>query len=96
MLFEADIFTIFLFGITANFLFSMLFAFFINTNIPFMELIELAKRERNSKKPIFSIIILFMPFVKATVILYRVYILQIYFLNRGKSYRDFAEYLFTK
>ncbi len=95
MFFEADMFTIFLFGIMANVLFSMSFAFLINSNIPFMELVEIARRERNTKRSAFNIFMIFVPFAKVILILYRVYILQVYFLNRGKSYKDFAVYLFT-
>lgn len=37
-----------------------------------------------------------IPFVKMALTLYRVYILQVYFLNRGKSYYDFLVYTFER
>jgi hypothetical protein len=90
MLYEQDIFTIILYGLIVNFLFSILFGVLINKNVGILEVMKIV---RSKKQPWYVPILVIVPFAKAVVTLYRVYILQVYFLNRGKSYRDYLLYL---
>ncbi len=87
---EQDIFSLALFGLITNFFFSIMFGILINKNVGIMEVMKIA---RHKKQPWYYTVTLIIPFLKAVVVLYRVYILQVYFLNRGKSYKDFLLYI---
>lgn len=90
MLLEQDIFTLALFGLITNFFFSVMFGLLINRNVGIVEVMRIVK---DKKQPWYHTFALVIPFAKAVMVLYRVYILQVYFLNRGKSYRDFLIYI---
>lgn len=90
---EADFFTFLLFGLIANFLFSIMFGLLINSNVGVQDLMKLVQKYKQPWWMPFTIIV---PFAKMVLTLYRVYILQVYFLNRGKSYYDFLVYTFEK
>jgi len=92
MMSEQDIFTIVLFGLMANFFFSIMFGMLINRNIGIMEVVKIV-RGHKTPQPWYQVILIVIPFAKAIFTLYRVYILQVYFLNQGKSYRDFLLYM---
>lgn len=88
--FVDDIVAYILFGIFVNFLFSFLFATYLGQNIGVEEMIA-SKGEK--PQPWWMPLLLIIPFAKMLLTLYRVAILQIYFLNRGYSHKDFWIYL---
>jgi len=89
-LFEQDLIAVALLGVVANFIFSFLFSWHLMQNIGMETMLE-----TRGKKPQgwFSGLSLAVPFAKMVLTLYRVAVLQLYFLNRGYSYRDYWVYL---
>lgn len=79
-----------LFGIILNFLFSLLFGWYLSINIGVEEMM-LSKGDK--QQPSWMVLTLIIPFVKMGITLYRVTILQLYFLNQGRSHKDFWIYL---
>lgn len=89
-MFEQEFIAYILFGIILNFVFSLLFGLYLSQNIGMEEMMQ-SKGEREQSMLIrLSILI---PFAKMLLTLYRVAILQFYFLNRGKSHKEFWVYL---
>jgi len=89
-IYEQDFAAILLFGIILNFLFSFLFGWYLSINIGMQEMM-LSKGDK--KQPSWMVFTLLIPFVKMGITLYRVTILQLYFLNHGRSHKDFWIYL---
>jgi hypothetical protein len=89
-LYEDDVIAISLFGIIVNFLFSFLFGWYLTQNIGIEEMVT-SKGDR--KQSWFVGVSMLIPFAKMLVTLYRVLILQIYFLNHGRSYKEFWVYM---
>lgn len=89
-IYEQDLAAIMLFGIILNFLFSFLFGWYLSLNIGVQEMM-LTKGDK--QQPSWMILTLLIPFAKMAITLYRVTILQLYFLNRGHSHKDFWIYL---
>ena len=89
-MYEQDLAAIVLFGIILNFLFSFLFGWYLSINIGAEEMM-LSKGDK--KQPSWMVLTLLIPFVKMGITLYRVTILQLYFLNQGRSHKDFWIYL---
>ncbi|KIM10867.1 MAG: hypothetical protein KU37_09090 [Sulfuricurvum sp. PC08-66] len=89
----ADLFTTIGFGIIANFLFSFLFGLYLSENIGIDEMIRLTG---NTKPPLWQNFIIFIPFAKMVMTLWRVTVLQFWFLNQGKSHRDYWIYLTSR
>jgi hypothetical protein len=88
--YEQDIVAIALFGIILNFLFSFLFGWYLSLNIGVEEMI-LVKGDK--KQPSWMALMLILPFAKMFITLYRVTILQLYFLNQGRTHKDYWVYL---
>jgi hypothetical protein len=88
--YEQDLVAISLFGIILNFLFSFLFGWYLSLNIGVEEMI-LVKGDK--KQPSWMALMLILPFAKMFITLYRVTILQLYFLNQGRSHKDYWVYL---
>lgn len=88
--YEQDIVAISLFGIILNFLFSFLFGWYLSHNIGVEEMILV---KGNKKQPSWMALMLILPFAKMAITLYRVTILQLYFLNQGRSHKDYWVYL---
>ncbi len=88
--YEQDLAAYMLLGIMLNFLFSFLFGLYLSQNIGMEEMI-MSKGEK--KQSWWMPLTLIIPFVKMSITLYRVAILQIYFLNQGRSHKDFWIYL---
>ena len=87
---EQDIIAYIIFGIILNFLFSIVFGLYLSKNIGVEEML----RSKGKKEQSFFVAIsLFIPFAKMAITLYRVAILQIFFLNRGYSHKEFWIYL---
>lgn len=89
-MYEQDLAAIILFGIILNFLFSFLFGWYLSINIGMQEMM-LSKGDK--KQPSWMVLTLIFPFAKMGITLYRVTILQLYFLNQGRTHKDFWVYL---
>jgi hypothetical protein len=89
-MYEQDFIAIILFGIILNFLFSLFFGWYLSVNIGVQEMMT---TKGDKQQPSWMIFTLLIPFVKMAITLYRVTILQFYFLNQGKTHKDFWIYL---
>ncbi len=89
-MFEQEIAAYIIYGIFLNFLFSILFAMYLSKNIGVE---EMAKNMGTKQQSLLVKLSLFIPYAKMLITLYRVAILQIYFLNRGYSHKEFWIYL---
>ncbi len=85
-----DLMAYIIFGILLNFVFSLLFGLYLSKNIGVEEML-MSKGDK--QQSIFVALAIFVPFLKMLITLYRVAILQIYFLNKGRSYKDFWVYI---
>ena len=90
---EQDFLAYIIFGIILNFTFSILFGMYLSKNIGMKEMIELKGEKQQSLLVSMS---LFIPFAKMLITLYRVAILQIYFLDKGYSHKEFWIYMTNK
>ena len=90
---EQDFMAYVIFGIILNFAFSILFGMYLSKNIGMQEMIS-SKGEK--QQSLLVSISLFLPFAKMLITLYRVAILQIYFLNKGHTHKEFWEYMTNK
>ncbi|MDP1784706.1 MAG: hypothetical protein Q8K81_04675 [Sulfuricurvum sp.] len=82
-----------IFGVILNFVFSMALGVYLSNNIGVEEMV-LSKGDQ--EQPWWMFLTLIIPFAKMTITLYRVAILQFYFLNEGKTHKDFWVYLTSK
>ena len=89
-MFEQDFVAYFIFGIVLNFVFSILFGIYLSKNIGMNEMINSKGEKVQSSLVAIS---LFIPYAKMIITLYRVIILQFYFLNQGKTHKEFWIYL---
>ena len=89
-MFEQELMAYILFGIILNFIFSLLFGVYLSKNIGIKEMMETKGEKEQS---VFIRIAILVPFAKMLITLYRVAILQFYFLNQGKSHKEFWVYL---
>jgi len=87
---EQDFIAYMTFGLILNFLFSILFGIYLTKNIG---LEEMVKTKGEKQQSILVSLSLFIPFAKMIVTLYRVTILQFYFLNKGYTHKEFWVYL---
>ncbi len=85
-----DLLAYIIFGILLNFIFSLLFGLYLSKNIGVEEML-MSKGDK--QQSMFIALAIFVPFLKMLITLYRVAILQIYFLNKGRSYKDFWVYI---
>ncbi len=90
---EQDLIAYIIFGVILNFLFSILFGMHLSKNIGLEEMIT-SKGDKNQS--LFVSLSLFIPFAKMLVTLYRVSILQLYFLNKGHTHKEFWVYMTNK
>ena len=90
---EQDLMAYIIFGIILNFTFSILFGMYLSKNIGMQEMITSKGEKPQSLLVSMS---LFIPFAKMLITLYRVAILQIYFLNKGHSHKEFWVYMTNK
>jgi len=89
-MFEQDFTAYMLFGLILNFVFSILFGLHLSRNIGIQEMIS---SRGDKEQPIYVKLSLFIPFAKMLITLYRVAILQFFFLNRGYTYKEFWIYM---
>lgn len=85
-----EIFAYAIFGLILNFLFSIAFGLYLSKNIGVEEMI-LSKGDK--EQPWWLSLSLAIPYAKMLVTLYRVAILQFYFLDQGKTHKEFWVYL---
>ena len=90
---EQDLMAYIIFGIILNFAFSILFGMYLSNNIGMQEMITSKGDKEQSLLVSFS---LFIPFAKMLITLYRVAILQIYFLDKGHTHKEFWVYMTNK
>ena len=89
---EQDFVAYMIFGLILNFIFSIFFGIYLSKNIGMQEMIE---SKGNKEQSLFVSLSLFIPFAKMVVTLYRVTILQLYFLDKGHSHKEFWVYMTT-
>ncbi len=88
-----EFFSYAIFGLVLNFVFSMAFGIYLTNNIG-ME--EMLLSKGGKEQPWWLSLSLAIPFAKMIITLYRVAILQLYFLDQGKSHKEFWIYLTTE
>ncbi len=87
---EQDFIAYLTFGLILNFLFSILFGIYLTKNIGMQEMIT---TKGDKQQSILVSMSLFIPFAKMLITLYRVSILQLYFLNKGHTHKEFWIYM---
>lgn len=87
---EQDLVAYIILGLTLNFLFSIMFGMYLSNNIGMDEMIQSKGDKEQSLLVSLSLII---PFAKMAITLYRVAILQFYFLNKGFTHKEFWVYM---
>ena len=87
---EQDFMAYVIFGLILNFAFSILFVIYLSNNIGIKEMMESKGDKEQSMLVGMS---LFVPYAKMLITLYRVAILQIYFLNKGLTHKEFWVYM---
>ena len=87
---EQDFMAYMIFGLVLNFLFSILFGLYLSKNIGMQEMI---KSKGDKEQSLLVSLSLFIPYAKMVITLYRVAILQIFFLNRGYTHKEFWMYM---
>jgi hypothetical protein len=87
---EQDFIAYIIFGLTLNFVFSIMFGVYLTKNIGMEEMI---RSKGDKQQPLLVSLSLFIPYAKMLITLYRVTILQIYFLNRGYTHKEFWIYM---
>ncbi len=89
-MYEQDFMAYMVFGLILNFAFSILFGVYLSKNIGMQEMMESKGDKQQSMLVSLS---LFIPYAKMLITLYRVTILQIYFLNKGYTHKEFWIYM---
>ncbi len=89
-MFEQDFAAYMLFGLILNFTFSILFGIHLSNNIGMQEMIS---SKGDKEQPLFVKLSLLIPFAKMIITLYRVAILQLFFLNKGLTYKEYWIYM---
>ena len=89
-MYEQDFIAYIIFGLILNFVFSILFGIYLTKNIGMQDMLTSKGKKQQSLLVSLS---LFIPFAKMIITLYRVTILQIYFLNKGHTHKEFWIYL---
>jgi hypothetical protein len=87
---EQDFIAYMTFGLILNFLFSILFGIYLTKNIGMEEMIS---SKGDKRQPLLVSMSLFIPFAKMIITLYRVSVLQLYFLNKGHTHKEFWVYM---
>ena len=87
---EQDFIAYMIFGLLLNFVFSILFGIYLSKNIGMQEMMQ---SKGDKEQSILISLSLFIPFAKMLITLFRVTILQLYFLNKGHSHKEFWVYM---
>jgi len=89
-MYEQDFIAYIIFGLILNFSFSILFGVYLSKNIGMQEMME---SKGDKQQSILISLSLFIPYAKMLITLYRVTILQLFFLNKGYTHKEFWVYL---
>jgi len=89
-MYEQDFMAYMIFGLILNFVFSIMFGMYLSKNIGMQEMLE---SKGNKRQSLLVSLSLFIPYAKMLITLYRVAILQIFFLNKGFSHKEFWIYI---
>lgn len=89
-MFEQDFAAYVIFGLILNFAFSILFGIHLSNNIGMQEMIT---SKGDKEQPLLVKLSLFIPFAKMLITLYRVTILQLFFLNKGHTHKEYWIYM---
>ncbi len=89
-MYEQDFIAYIIFGLLLNFAFSILFGIYLSKNIGMKEMLE---SKGDKEQSILVSLSLFIPFAKMLITLFRVAILQVYFLNKGHTHKEFWIYM---
>ena len=89
-MYEQEFIAYILFGIILNFIFSLFFGIYLSKNIG---LEDMMNSKGDKVQSVWTRLAILIPYAKMLLTLYRVAILQFYFLNQGKSHREFWVYL---
>jgi len=89
-MYEQDFIAYVIFGLILNFAFSIIFGIYLSNNIGMKEMIE---TKGTKEQPLLIRLSLFIPYAKMLITLYRVAILQLFFLNKGYSHKEFWIYM---
>jgi hypothetical protein len=92
-MYEQDFMAYVIFGLILNFALSIMFGVYLSKNIGIQEMIE---SKGDKEQSLFVSLSLFIPYAKMLVTLYRVAILQFYFLNKGYTHKEFWIYMTSK
>ena len=92
-IYEQDLAAYIIFGLILNFVFSLFFGIYLSKNIGFEEMVH---SKGNKEQSLLVSLSLLIPFAKMMITLYRVAILQIFFLNKGYSHKEFWIYITSK
>ena len=87
---EQDFMAYALFGLILNFTFSMLFGYYLSNIIGMQEMME---SKGDKQQEWWMPLTLVIPYLKMLITLYRVIILQIYFINQGRTHKEFWIYM---
>ena len=90
---EQDFVAYIIFGLILNFSFSIFFGVYLSKNIGMKEMLT-SKGDKD--QPVLVKLSLFIPFAKMLITLYRVTILQLYFLDKGHTHKEFWVYMTTE
>jgi hypothetical protein len=90
---EQDLLAYIIFGLILNFAFSVMFGLYLSKNIGMQEMIS---SKGDKEQSILISLSLLIPYAKMLITLYRVGILQIYFLNKGYTHKEFWIYMTHK
>ena len=92
-MYEQDFVAYMIFGLILNFVLSMMFGFYLSKNIGMQEMME---SKGDKEQSILVSLSLFIPYAKMFVTLYRIAILQLFFLNKGYTHKEFWIYMTSK
>jgi len=92
-MYEQNFMAYVIFGLILNFAFSIMFGIYLSNNIGMKEMIE---SKGDKEQSLFIRLSLFVPYAKMLITLYRVAILQLFFLNKGYSHKEFWIYMTNK
>ncbi len=89
-MYEQNFMAYVIFGLILNFAFSIIFGIYLSNNIGMQEMIESKGNKQQSLLVRFSLLI---PYAKMLITLYRVAVLQLFFLNKGYTHKEFWIYM---
>ncbi len=89
-MYEQNFIAYIIFGLILNFAFSIMFGIYLSNNIGMKEMIE---SKGDKEQSLLIRLSLLIPYAKMLVTLYRVAILQLFFLNKGYSHKEFWIYM---